>query len=257
MDALMDEVVKKLQSAFSLPPVFHRTLTTYGLPESVLAERIAGWEQALPVHIKLAYLPNPLTGVRLRLSVYEPAAGTEAEVEEKVAALRVLLGEAIYGEADDTLEKAVGRLLLERRITVATAESCTGGKIASLLCSVPGSSAYFKGSVVAYDNAVKINVLGVDADTIAQYGAVSGQVAEQMAEGARRVMQTDYAVATSGIAGPDGGTLQKPAGTVCIAIATPQGVHSEQRQFTSDRLRNIERFSAAALNKLRLALIEN
>ncbi|MDR2802585.1 MAG: CinA family nicotinamide mononucleotide deamidase-related protein [Prevotellaceae bacterium] len=254
MQALMDAAVQKLQTAFSLPPVFHRTITTYGLPESVLAERIAAWEQALPPHIKLAYLPNPLTGVRLRLSVYEPAAGTAAEVAKAVEALRALLGNAIYGEGTDTLETVVGRLLLERRATVATAESCTGGKIASLLTSVAGSSAYFKGSVVAYDNAVKIHVLGVPAAAIEQYGAVSVQVAEQMAEGARRLLHADYAIATSGIAGPGGGTPEKPVGTVCIAVATPQGTHSEQRQFTNDRLRNIERFSAAALNLLRLEI---
>ena len=256
MHALLDDVLQKLQTTFSLLPVFHRTITTYGLPESILAERIAGWEQALPPYIKLAYLPNPLTGVRLRLSVYEPSADTEAEVAKAEEGLRALLGEAIYGEETDTLETVVGRLLLERRATVATAESCTGGKIASLLTSVAGSSSYFKGSVVAYDNAVKINALGVAAAAIEQHGAVSVQVAEQMAEGARRLLQADYAVATSGIAGPGGGTPQKTVGTVCIAVATPQGVYSEQRQFTNDRLRNIERFSAAALNQLRLEIIK-
>ena len=256
MHALLDDVLQKLQTAFSLPPVFHRTIATYGLPESILAERIAAWEQALPPHIKLAYLPNPLTGVRLRLSVYEPPADTEAEVAKAVEALRALLGEAIYGEGTDTLEVVAGRLLLERRATVATAESCTGGKIASLLTSIAGSSSYFKGSVVAYDNAVKINVLGVAAAAIEQHGAVSIQVAEQMVEGVRRLLQTDYAVATSGIAGPGGGTPQKAAGTVCIAVATPHGVRSEQRQFTNDRLRNIDRFSAVALNLLRLEIIK-
>jgi nicotinamide-nucleotide amidase len=254
MCALMKDVAAALQTAFSLPPVFHRTMATYGLPESMLAERIAAWEQALPPHIKLAYLPNPLTGVRLRLSVYEPAAGTEAEVNKAVAELRPLLGEAIYGEGADTLEAAAGRLLLERRATVATAESCTGGKIASLLTSVAGSSAYFKGGVVAYNNAVKVNALGVAAAAIEQYGAASVQVAEQMAAGVRRLLQTDYAVATTGIAGPDGGTPQTPAGSVYIAVATPQGIRSEERRFTNDRLRNIDRFSAAALNLLRLAI---
>jgi nicotinamide-nucleotide amidase len=255
MYALMDEVVRKLQAACALPPIFHRTLTTYGLPESVLAERIAGWERSLPASIRLAYLPNPLSGVRLRLSVYEPSVTTEAEVEKAVVELRTLIGTALYGEGADTLETVVGRRLRERGATVATAESCTGGKIASLLTSVAGSSAYFKGSVVAYDNAVKIQVLGVAADDIARYGAVSLPVVEQMAEGVRRLLQTDYAVATSGIAGPDGGTPTKPVGTVCVATATPQGVASECFHFTNDRQRNIDRSAATALNQLRLQIL--
>ncbi|MDR1405716.1 MAG: CinA family nicotinamide mononucleotide deamidase-related protein [Prevotellaceae bacterium] len=254
MHALMDGILPKLQAAFSLPPVFHRTIATCGLPESALAERIAGWEQSLPPYMKLAYLPNPLTGVRLRLSVYQPDEDTEAEAARAVQALRALLGTAIYGEGDDTLETVAGRLLLERRATVATAESCTGGKIASLLTSVAGSSAWFKGGAVAYDNAVKTNVLGVAAAAIERHGAVSRQVAEQMAQGVRRLLRTDYAIATSGIAGPGGGTPEKPAGTLCIAVATPRGTHSERHQFTNDRLRNIERFSATALNRLRLKI---
>jgi nicotinamide-nucleotide amidase len=252
MRALMDGVVQKLQETCTLLPIFHRTITTFGLPESVLAERIAEWENALPSHIKLAYLPNPLTGVRLRLSVYQPKPATETEVAQAVDKLRAIIGNAIYGEGGDTLEIVVGRLLRERGATVATAESCTGGKIASLLTSVAGSSVYFKGGVVAYDNLVKINVLGVSTETIAAHGAVSRPVAEQMAEGVRRILQTDYAVATSGIAGPGGGTPQKPVGTVCIAVATPQGVFSELLHFTNDRQRNIERSAATALNMLRL-----
>jgi nicotinamide-nucleotide amidase len=256
MHHLLDKVVQGLQTNFTIPPVYHRIITTFGLPESVLAERIADWEQALPPHIRLAYLPNPLTGVRLRLSVYEPDNATEAEVAQAVVALRAVLGDVIYGEGADTLETVTGQLLRAHKATVSTAESCTGGKIASLITAIPGSSAYFKGSVVAYDNAVKINVLGVDPKTIAQYGAVSLPVVEQMAAGARRLLQTDYAVATSGVAGPDGGTPEKPTGTVCIAVATPQGVLSETHHFTNDRQRNIERSSANALNMLRLALLK-
>ncbi|MDR1681704.1 MAG: CinA family nicotinamide mononucleotide deamidase-related protein [Prevotellaceae bacterium] len=253
MQALMGEVVRKLQASLRLPPVLHRTVATYGMPESVLAAHIAEWERALPPCIRLAYLPGPLTGVRLRLSVYAPDATSERLVAKAVEGLQALLAEVIYGAGDDTLVSVVGRLLRQRRATVAVAESCTGGKIASLLTSEAGSSAYFKGGIVAYDNAVKTGVLQVRASDILEHGAVSEPVVEQMAEGVRRLMEADYAIATSGIAGPGGGTAQKPVGTVWIAIATPQGVTSRRWQFTNDRLRNIDRAAATALNMLRLA----
>lgn len=257
MEALMEEVVRRLQTSFRLPPVLHRTVTTFGMPESVLAAKLADWERTLPPSIRLAYLPNPLTGVRLRLSVYRPDKVAEALVAEAIAGLRAILGTVIYGEGDDTPAVAVGRLLRERNATVAVAESCTGGRIASLLTSVAGSSAYFKGGVVAYDNAVKTDVLQVSADDLLAYGAVSLPVAEQMAEGVRSLLNADYAVATSGVAGPGGGSEQKPVGTVCIAVATPQGATAQRRQFTGDRARTIDRSSATALNMLRLALTGN
>jgi nicotinamide-nucleotide amidase len=258
MQALMDDVLLKLQQCVKLSAIFHRTLATYGLPESILAERIAPWEKALPPHIKLAYLPNPSTGVKLRLSVYDVQSdAVAAECEVQIARLRALLGDIIYGEEPDTLEQTVGKLLCEKGATVAVAESCTGGKIASLLTSVAGCSAYFKGAVVAYDNAVKTSALGVRLDTLQTYGAVSLQVVEQMATGVKQALHTDYAVATSGIAGPDGGTSEKPVGTVCIAIASPAGVTSEQLYFSTDRQRNIERASASALNMLRLILLKH
>jgi len=255
MQGLMDEVISRLQKRFALPPIYHRTIATYGLAESILAEKLAEWERALPEYIHLAYLPNPLSGVRLRFSVYNPEPTTEAEVEQAVVALRTLLGQHIYGEGTDTLATAVGRLLRERRATVSTAESCTGGKIASLLTAIAGSSAYFKGGVVAYDNSVKSTLLNVSPETIEKHGAVSLPVVEQMAEGARHALQTDYAVAVSGIAGPGGGTPEKPVGTVCIAVASPRGVVSQQVQLTGDRLRNIDRSAAMALNMLRLQIV--
>jgi nicotinamide-nucleotide amidase len=259
MQALMrEEVLPKLQQRFPLRPVHHRTLMTFGLPESMLAERIAPWEKALPSYFKLAYLPNPLTGVKLRLSVYEvPPNNVEEEIDRQVQRLHTVLGDVLYGEEPDTPAQVVGRLLLEKGATLAVAESCTGGKIASLITSVPGSSAYFKGAIVAYDNAVKTGLLGVSEEILKTHGAVSLPVVEQMAVGVRQALQTDYAIATSGIAGPGGGTPEKPVGTVCFAVASPKGVHTEQLSFAADRIRNMERASANAVNLLRLSLLKN
>ena len=256
MQHLMEEVVLKLQQRLNLTPIYHRSLMTFGYPEAMLAEKLAPWENALPSYIKLAYLPNPITGVKLRLSVYNEQNSSLVlqEVERQITALKQLLGNAIYGEEPDTLETVAGRLLQERGATLATAESCTGGKIASLITAVPGSSNYFKGGIIAYDNNVKVNVLGVSTETLSLNGAVSREVVQQMAEGARRLMQTDYAVATSGIAGPGGGTPEKPIGTVWIAVAGPTATTTKLLHTIGDRRRIIERSAANALNLLRLVL---
>ncbi len=261
MQYLMEQVSQKLQERFRLTPIYHRSLMTFGLPESTLAEMIADWEQALPSYMKLAYLPNPVTGVKLRLSIYDYLIENDknnsplaSAVDEQITKLRAIIGSALYGEEPDTLHSVAGRLLLKKGATVGTAESCTGGKIASLITSCAGSSAYFKGSIVAYDNSLKTAILGVPTETITSHGAVSRQVVEAMAEGARRVLQTDYAVATSGIAGPGGGTPDKPVGTVWMATAGPEGVYSELLSPTGDRERIIERSAANALNMLRLQL---
>ncbi len=261
MQYLMEQVSQKLQQRFRLTPIYHRSLMTFGLPESTLAEMIADWEQALPSYMKLAYLPNPVTGVKLRLSIYDYLIENDknnsplaSAVDEQITKLRAIIGSALYGEEPDTLHSVAGRLLLKKGATVGTAESCTGGKIASLITSCAGSSAYFKGSIVAYDNSLKTAILGVPTETITSNGAVSRQVVEAMAEGARRVLQTDYAVATSGIAGPGGGTPDKPVGTVWMATAGPEGVYSELLSTTGDRERIIERSAANALNMLRLQL---
>jgi len=257
MQYLMEQVVPKLQERFHLTPIYHRSLMTFGFPEAILAEKLASWESALPCYINLAYLPNPITGVKLRLSVYDRQLSTDVkqEVEHQVAILKQLLGNALYGEEPDNLQTVAGRLLQAKGATLATAESCTGGKIASLITSLPGSSAYFKGSVVAYDNNVKVNVLGVSADTLTLNGAVSQEVVIQMAEGARRLMQSDYAVAASGIAGPDGGTPEKPVGMVWMAIAGPNGTKTKLLNTTGDRRRIIEHSAANAINLLRLELL--
>lgn len=255
-EAAIPKVLDSIGKHFSLDKIFHKTICTFGIPESTLAQQIEEWEDNLPSNLHLAYLPNPVLGVRLRLSIYgvDEATGKE-ELAENESKLRQMLGNAIYGEGTDSLQKVIGNTLKERGMTVGVAESCTGGFLASLFTSQPGSSAYFYGGIVSYDNSVKMNVLGVEKDVLEKYGAVSRECAEQMAAGARKVLGTDYAIATTGIAGPDGGTPEKPAGTVWVAVATPEGIVSKKFSFNSTRRNiNIERFASNALNLLRLQL---
>ncbi len=201
--------------------IVHRTLLVTGIPESALALRIEAWENALPAHLHLAYLPKDGI-IRLRLSGRSIHRGAlEAEMDAQIATLIPLLGDYLLATEDLPIEVLVGNLLKARHQTVGSAESCTGGKIAEALNRHAGSSAFYWGSVVAYDNSVKEKVLDVHTEDLVTYGAVSEPVVRQMAEGARRVLGTDYALATSGIAGPDGGTAEKPVGTVWIALATP------------------------------------
>ena len=214
--------------------VIHRTILLAGIPESQLAIRIEDWEDALPQTMHLAYLPKDGT-IRLRLSTYGEA--TAEEMDAQIAALLPLIADYVIALEDKPLETILGELLKQQNATIATAESCTGGRLAAALNAQAGSSAYFMGSVVAYANEVKEQVLGVEHDTLMQYGAVSEQTVRQMAEGVRRLMRTDYAIATSGIAGPDGGTEDKPVGTVWIAWATPWGTWAERFQFGVARLR--------------------
>ena len=257
-EAAIPKVLESIQAHFSLEKIFHKTICTFGIPESNLAQQIEEWEDNLPDNLHLAYLPNPILGVRLRLSIYGVDEETgKAELAENEAKLREMLGDAIYGEGTDSLQKTVGNTLKEMGMTVGVAESCTGGFLASLFTSQPGSSAYFYGGIVSYDNSVKMNVLGVSKDVLDTCGAVSRECAEQMAAGARKVLGTDYAIATTGIAGPDGGTPEKPAGTVWVAVATPEGIVSKKFSFNSTRRNiNIERFASNALNLLRLQLIK-
>ena len=214
--------------------VIHRTILLAGIPESTLAIRIEPWEDALPGTMHLAYLPKDGT-IRLRLSTYGEA--TAEEIDAQIAALLPLISDYVIALEDKPLEGILGELLKQRNATIATAESCTGGRLAAALNALPGSSAYYLGSVVAYANEVKEQVLGVEHDTLMQYGAVSEQTVREMAEGVRRLMHTDYAIATSGIAGPDGGTEDNPVGTVWIAWATPEGTVAERYQFGVARLR--------------------
>ena len=255
----LEDILEDIKAHTSPSDIYHRTVMTYGVAESALAKMIADWEDALPADMHLAYLPNALTGVRLRLSIY---GGVKAEQESRIEAqlndLKAILGDIIYSDKDDTLESAAGAILKAHKCTLSTAESCTGGMISSMITSVPGSSEYFLGAVTSYANSVKQNVLGVPAEIIEKYGAVSSECVAAMAEGVRKLTCSDYSVATSGIAGPGGGREEKPVGTVWIGVASEHGTETFRLRFNSDRKRNIERFSSSALhillNKLRKEL---
>lgn len=256
MKALMEEsVIKLLEQHSGIQTIVHKTIMTTGVPESVLAKKIESWESALPQNMKLAYLPS-LYGVRLRITAKDDDEKLLNEaVNSQVEKLQVILGNDIFSLNDETLEEVVGRLLKERGSTVSTAESCTGGALGSTIVTVPGASTYFKGGVIAYDNEVKKEVLKVDEATLVTKGAVSQEVVEQMAQGARTLLKTDFAVATSGIAGPDGGTKEKPVGTTWIAVTSAVGTASAVFNFGNNRSRTMVRASAAALNLLRIQIL--
>lgn len=252
MEHLMeDEVMPRLKAHFALKQIVHRTLITAGLAESLLAERIETWEEALPSYLKLAYLPAPGI-VRLRLSAYEVEGLTVGEeIERQFALLRELIPDYVVGFETATVEEQVHQMLIEKGRTLAVAESCTGGKIASKFTAMAGASAYLLAGVVAYANEAKRDILGVDPEMIAHYGAVSEQVAREMAEGVRRISGADYALATTGIAGPTGGTEQKPVGTVWFALATPTETVALKHACGTDRGQVIDRATAFAIRLLR------
>lgn len=252
MKYLMEfEILPYLRKNFQTSTIFHRTVLTQGIPESMLAEKILDWEDALPQYIKLAYLPSP-TGVKLRLSARgKEQPEMEAEVEYQIGLLRKLIQPNIYGYDDDSPAGSIGKLLTDKGWTISTAESCTGGAIAKLFTSNPGSSAYFKGSVVAYSNDIKIRLLEVNKNLLANHGAVSREVVEAMALNACRILETDFAIASSGIAGPDGGTVEKPVGSVWIAVARKDKVLSQLYNFGNDRERTIARTGQTAMFMLR------
>ena len=246
------DIIEDIKGHYPTDDICHKTIMTYGLPESLLAKKIEAWESSLPENIHLAYLPNPLTGVRLRLSIYGGEKSREtSQIEEQLVKLREILGDHIYAEEDTNLQETVGRLLKESGKTMSCAESCTGGMISHLITSIPGSSEYYLGSVTSYANSVKENVLGVPSGIIEKYGAVSSECVAKMAEGVRRITGSDYSVATSGIAGPGGGTPEKPVGLVWIGVSTPDRTETFSFVYKNDRKRNIERFAASALDILR------
>ena len=252
----LPEVMEDIRIHNSLSDIYHHTVMTYGIAESALAKMIAEWEDALPSDMHLAYLPNALTGVRLRLSIYGGIKEEqEARIEAELAKLKPILGSALYSFQEDTLEGCIGRMLAENGKTLSAAESCTGGTISALLTSVPGSSTYYLGSVTSYANEIKMNVLGVPEEIIAKYGAVSSECVAAMAEGVRKLTGSDYSVATSGIAGPGGGSEEKPVGLVWIGVSSEKGTETFKMVFRNDRKRNIERFASSALNKLREKLV--
>ena len=251
MEHLMeDEVVPRLKRRYSLSSIVHSTLITRGIPESLLAERIEGWEDALPEWLHLAYLPAPNV-VRLRLSAYEVEREVaECEIARQFELLRTIIGDNIVGFEGATVEQHIHRILTERGKTLAIAESCTGGAIASKFTAMAGASTYLLGGVVAYSNDIKRNILGVDPVSLECFGAVSEVVALEMAEGVRRITGSDYAIATTGIAGPTGGSKHKPVGTVWMAVATPEGSRATMRNSGTDRGQIISRASAYAIEML-------
>jgi nicotinamide-nucleotide amidase len=251
------DIVQDIRAHNTLTDIFHKCVMVFGLAESALSKEIETWEDSLPEDMHLAYLPNPLTGVRLRLSIYGGDKKTEEErIDREFARLRPILGNKIYSYGDDTLENAIGRLFRGSGMTLCAAESCTGGKISSLITSVPGASEYYLGSVTSYAVAVKESVLGVSGETVSRHGVVSSQVAAEMAEGARKLTGSTYAVSTTGLAGPSGDE-KNPVGTVWIGVAGPRGTRTCTHVYRNDRSRNIERFAAAALDFLRLNVIED
>jgi len=257
MEGLMKtEILQRLKSFFNTPIFYHKFIRTIGIGESYLADKITDWEDELPSHIKLAYLPSS-GQVRLRLT----ASGDDEEklkmdVETEINKLLPLISENVYGFNNEEIESAIGKLLIEKGKTLSIAESCTGGYTSHLITKVVGCSKYYAGSVVAYDNKIKISALGVSTDTINQYGAVSEETVKEMAEGIRKKFGTDIGIADTGIAGPDGGTDEKPVGTVWLAYADGEKTIAKKVQFLRQRELNINLTSNALLNMLRLILIE-
>jgi len=253
---MRDHGLAMLRERFRPPTIVHRTILTAGMGESQVARRIEAWEDGLAAEgIKLAYLPSPGM-LRLRLSAYANADAAEARqrVDRQAGTLYGLIPELIFGEGNGTLGQAVGRLLKERGQTLALAESCTGGYLSHLITAVPGSSAYYIGGVVSYANAVKMEELGIPSDMLELNGAVSQPVAERMAQGVRTALRSHWAIATTGVAGPDGGTPDKPVGTVWVAVAGPDGVSAKLGNFPGSRELVIERAAMSGLNMLRKRL---
>jgi nicotinamide-nucleotide amidase len=253
-----NEVVPKLVTEFERPYIIHKTIMTYGQGESLVAERIEAWEDNLPDFIKLAYLPAP-GRVRLRLS----ARGVDesllrGRIETETVALSALIGDIIVGyDEDDTIEVVLGRLLKQKGLTLATAESCTGGRIAQMLTSIAGASAYFKGSMVTYATEGKINILGVPGALIEEHSVVSAAVAEAMVANAKKMFKADYAIATTGNAGPDKGESAVEVGTVYIAIATPTSVYSKKLELGQPREKVIDRAAGKALEMIYQEILKN
>lgn len=258
MKALVtDELIPWIKKNYNLSEIQHKTYLTTGLPESTMAERLETFEEELPDGISLAYLPSP--GIlRLRLSY---SSGNihlnQADFERQCKRLENLLQKDLFGYDNDTLEAIIGIMLKRNNATLATAESCTGGKIAEMITSIPGASEYFTGGIIAYSNDIKKQFLKVSASDLEKYGAVSKAVVLQMAEGVKKQFNTDYAIATSGIAGPTGGSTEKPVGTVWIAIASPSTTLALKVNLGEHRQRTVLRSSIAALNMLRLEIKKN
>jgi nicotinamide-nucleotide amidase len=250
-------VLQQLQARFKMPHILHKTLLLAGIGESFVAEMIKDWEAILPANMKLAYLPN-YGMLRLRLTFFgEDEKKTADELNDHFTQLKKLVKEYLVVDEDISLEEFIGKLLIEKNKTLATAESCTGGYIAHLITSVAGSSKYFLGSVVSYANEVKENLLSVHKKTIEEHGAVSEETVREMAKNILLKINSDYAIAVSGIMGPDGGTAEKPVGTVWIGVGNKEKIETKKMNFRFDRRRNIELTAMNALNMLRIFILQN
>ena len=244
---MQNHILPLLEERLGSQAIVHKTVLTFGIGESFLADKIAHWEDALPSYIKLAYLPEA-GKVRLRLSAYgADHAALEAEVAEQIVKLNDIISENIYGYDDDTISSAIGKMVNHRCASLATAESCTGGLIGNLITETPGSSAYYKGGIIAYSNELKERLLGVRHETLEQYGAVSEETAIEMARGCLAATGADYAIATTGISGPTGATEDKPLGLVYIAIASSNEVACNRYVFTTTRQQHQQRTANQAL----------
>lgn len=256
-EGALPDVIDDIKAHNPLTDIFHKCVMVAGLAESALSKLIEPWEDSLPGDMHLAYLPNQLTGVRLRLSIYGgDKEEEERRIDERFALLKPILGDKIYSDADDTLQNAVGALFRGTGMTLSAAESCTGGMISSLITSVPGASEYYLGSVTSYAVAIKESVLGVRPEIVNKYGVVSSEVAAAMAEGVRKLTGSTYSVATTGLAGP-AGDERNPVGTVWIGVSGPNGTETLRKVYKNDRKRNIERFTSAALDALRLFVLKD
>ena len=252
-----DFVLPKLSQVFDLPVIYHKLIKTAGIGESWLADLIKDWENALPNHIRLAYLPS-LGHVKLRLTAFgEDKKVLAAEVDKQIHGVLPLISSNVYGYDEETLETAVGKLLKNTGKTLALAESCSGGYISHLITTVPGSSNYLRGTLVPYHNDLKEQLLGVSSATLTQHGAVSEETVREMATGIKKLFGADFGLASSGIAGPDGGSPDKPVGTVWIACAGPDFVEARLLQLTQDRMINIQLTGVAVLNLLRICFLKH
>ena len=257
MKALMEEqIIPRLKNRFGTPEIVHRTIMTQGVPESYLAEMIRDWEEELPDCMKLAYLPRPGI-VRLRLTVRGSCARDAQKIlDQQIDKLQKIIPKHIYGYDEQTLQEALGKVLKNNNLTVSTAESCTGGNIARLITSVPGSSDYFEGSIIAYSNRLKSEKLGIPLEILDRYGAVSQPVVERMAVGVTGELGADCGIASSGVAGPGGGTDEKPVGTVWMAVSYLGSVESRKFQFGGSRERIIEQASLMGLAMMRKLIMQ-
>ena len=255
MKAIMEmHILPRLMKETGKKSIVHKTIQTFGLPESFLAEMLSDWEDNLPKDISLAYLPSP-NSIRLRLSsIGDKASLIEQRIDDEIKKLQHIIPDNIFGYEHDTMASVVGQLLADNNLTLAVAESCTGGYVSQLLTQVPGSSKYFLGGIISYSNEIKIKELAVNSELIEAHGAVSQPVVEAMARGVRTKFNANYSIATSGIAGPTGGTPTKPVGTVWIAVSTESGTFSQLLNLGGDRERIIIRSSISALNMLRLQI---